>query len=146
MEFQRFGVCVCVCYHLPLTVYFSSRPFLEYAVSMVGIRTTSGKLMWKCFKTGYWISLVLQWLRICLPVQGTQVRSLVQAVPHAVGQLGLEPHLWSPRACLDPVLHRRSHGKEKPVPPGGVAPCSLHLEKVRWQWQRPSTAMKDIKK
>ena len=36
---------------------------------------------------------------------------------HAVGQLGLEPHMQSPRALLDPVLHRRCRGEEKPVPP-----------------------------
>ena len=102
--------------------------------------------MWKYFKTSYRALLVLQQLRICLLVQGTQVRSLVRAVPRAVGQLGLEPHLRSPGAHLDPMLHRRSHSEEKPMPPGGVAPCSLHLEKVRWQWQRPSAAVKDIKK
>ena len=36
-------------------------------------------------------SLMIQWLRICLPMQGTWVQSLVQEypmhVPHAVGQL-----------------------------------------------------------
>ena len=37
-------------------------------------------------------SLVVQWLRICLPIQGTQVQSLVGEDPHATEQL-------SPRAA-----------------------------------------------
>ena len=32
-------------------------------------------------------SLVAQWLRIRLPMQGTQVRALVQKIPHAAEQL-----------------------------------------------------------
>ena len=32
-------------------------------------------------------SLVVQWLRIRLPMQGTWVRSLVREIPHAVEQL-----------------------------------------------------------
>ena len=32
-------------------------------------------------------SLVAQWLRIHLPIQGTWVRSLVQKIPHAAEQL-----------------------------------------------------------
>ena len=31
-------------------------------------------------------SLVVQWLRVCLPVQGTQVQSFLQEDPHAAGQ------------------------------------------------------------
>ena len=33
-------------------------------------------------------SLVAQWLRICLPMQGTRVRALVGKIPHAAEQLG----------------------------------------------------------
>ena len=33
-------------------------------------------------------SLVAQWLRICLPMQGTWVRALVWEDPHATEQLG----------------------------------------------------------
>ena len=36
----------------------------------------------------HWASLVAQWLRICLPMQGTRVRALVWEDPHAVEQLG----------------------------------------------------------
>ena len=74
-----------------------------------------------------------QWLRICLPVQGTQVRSLLREDPTTT-----EPvrHIyWSPRALgsacrnywahvlqllnpvrLEPMLcNKRSHCREKPV-------------------------------
>ena len=79
-------------------------------------------------------SLVVQWMRIHLPMQGTWVQSLVQKIPHAAEQLSLsttttEPSLWGPWATttellcgnywnlctLGPVLHKRSHHSEKPV-------------------------------
>ena len=34
------------------------------------------------------VSLVIYWLQIHLPMQGTWVRSLVQKIPQAVEQLG----------------------------------------------------------
>ena len=60
-------------------------------------------------KLSPWASLVVQWLRICLPVQGTQVRSLVGKIPRAAGQLRRlrsraselqlrEPLRWEPSA------------------------------------------------
>ena len=79
-------------------------------------------------------SLVVQWLRICLPVQGTRVQALVQEDPTCCGTTkplchnywacALEPvshNYWArlPRlkpAHLEPVLHnRRSHCNEKPT-------------------------------
>ena len=80
-------------------------------------------------------SLVAQWLRIRLPMQGTQVRSLVREdtpcsgatkpVSHNDWACALEPashsywaqvlQLLKP-ACLEPVLHNgRSHRNEKPM-------------------------------
>ena len=80
-------------------------------------------------------SLVAQWLRICLPRQGTRVRSLVREDPtcrgatkpvhHNYWACALEPashnywacmpHLLKP-ARLEPVLHnKRSHHNEKPA-------------------------------
>ena len=47
--------------------------------------------------TGDWISLVAQWIRICLPMQGTQVRFLVQEdFPMPGATKTCDPHLWSP--------------------------------------------------
>ena len=72
-------------------------------------------------------SLVTQWLRIRLPMQGTQVRALVREDPTCHGAnepvpqlLSLrsrahEPQLLKP-ACLEPVLcNKRSHRNEKPM-------------------------------
>ena len=39
-------------------------------------------------KTTMRASLVAQWLRICLPMQGTWVQALVWGIPHATEQLG----------------------------------------------------------
>ena len=82
-----------------------------------------------------WASLVVQWLRICLPVQGTQVRALIQEDPtgrgatkpvhHNYWACALEaashnywahvPQLLKP-ARLEPVLrNKRSHHNEKPA-------------------------------
>ena len=74
------------------------------------------------------ISLVFQWLRICLPMQGTQVQSLVQEAPHAVGQLSpcstaTELKLWS----LCPAV--RSHYGKKSAPQLESGP-SLQPEKA----------------
>ena len=80
-------------------------------------------------------SLVAQWLRICLPMQGTRVRALVwedptcrgatRPVSHNYWACALEPASHSYWACvpqllkptcLEPVLHnKRSHGNEKPT-------------------------------
>ena len=79
-------------------------------------------------------SLVAQWLRIHLPMQGTRVRALVREDPtchRAVKPVrrnywacalepvscnyrGRGPQLLKP-ARLEPVLHKRSHCSEKPV-------------------------------
>ena len=80
-------------------------------------------------------SLVAQWLRICLPIQGTQVQSLVREDPTCHGATkpvcrnywacALEPashNYWAcvlqllKPACLEPVLcNKRSHWNEKPT-------------------------------
>ena len=80
-------------------------------------------------------SLGAQWLRICLPMQGTQVQSLVREDPtcreatnpvcHNYWACALEPtshNYWAcmpqlPKpACLEPVLcNKRSHRNEKPT-------------------------------
>ena len=104
-----------------------------------------------------WASLVVQWLRIRLPMQGTQVQSLVQEDPtcceatkpmhHNYWACGLEPashNYWarepqplSPCAATTEAHVPRSHAlqQEKPpqwearAPQGRVAPRSLQPEK-----------------
>ena len=82
-----------------------------------------------------WASLVAQWLRICLPMQGTPVWSLAWEDPTCRGATkpvcynywacALEPashNCWTcmPQllkpACLEPMLrNKRSHRNEKPA-------------------------------
>ena len=106
-------------------------------------------------------SLVAQWLRICLPMQGTWVRALVREDPtwrgttkpvhHNYWACALEsmrcnywacvPQLLKP-ARLDPVLrNKRSHRNEKPCTATKSSPCSLQLEKACVQQRRPNAAI-----
>ena len=60
-------------------------------------------------------SPVVQWVRVHLPMQGTQVRSLVWGLRSHMQQSNNARVLLSPRA-LEPVLHnKRNHRGEKPV-------------------------------
>ena len=90
-------------------------------------------------KVSSWTSLVVQWLRICLPKQGTQVPSLVWEDPTCHGASKPVCHnYWAwvlelPKlAYLEPMLHsERSHLSEE---------SSSHLpqlEKALGQQQRP---------
>ena len=58
-------------------------------------------------------SLIIQWLRINLPMQRTWVRSLVQEDPTCCG--AMNPTRPASCACaLEPTLcNKRSHGNEK---------------------------------
>ena len=87
---------------------------------------SSGKCKLKQWAT--WTSLVVQWLRIRLPMQGTRVRALVwedptcrgATKPRASQLLSLRsrarvPQLLKP-ACLESTLrNKRSHCNEKPT-------------------------------
>ena len=61
-------------------------------------------------------SLVAQWLRIHLPMQGTWVRALVWEDPTCCR--AAKPMHHSYRACaLEPMLrNKRSHRNKKPMP------------------------------
>ena len=94
--------------------------------------TPKAKLTWKVDQG---TSLVVQWLRIHLLMQGTWVRALVgedltchratKPMHHNCWACTLEPashNYWAPvpqllkPACLEPVLcNKRSHHNEKPV-------------------------------
>ena len=59
-------------------------------------------------------SLMVQWLRICLPRQGTGFNPWSREILHIVGQLSWHPTTTEP-ARLKPVLcNKRSHRNEKP--------------------------------
>ena len=64
---------------------------------------------------------MIQWLRICLPTQGTQVRFLVRelSISHAVGQLSPRAAITEPvgsRACM-PQLEKTMCCNEDPAQP-----------------------------
>ena len=83
-------------------------------------------------------SLVAQWQRICLPMQGTQVRSLVQEDSTFCGQLNPMARTTEPM-CLKPVLCNRRHHSEKP------AHCKLKKAYAK-QWRPSKTENKQTKK
>ena len=69
----------------------------------------------------YWISLVAQWLRIHLPLQGSRAQVLVQEDSTCRGAMAHAPQLLSPCAAttealsLEPVLRRnKSHHTGSP--------------------------------
>ena len=94
-------------------------------------------------------SLVAQWLRICLPVQGTQVRALVQEDPACRGATKLVCHnYWAhvPQLLkpmhLEPMLcNREATAMRSPHTASKSSPCLLQLEKARVQQQRPNAAI-----
>ena len=73
-------------------------------------------------------SLVTQWLRIRLPMQGTQVRALVREDPICHGATkpvrllslrsrACEPQLLSPHATTTEAREPRAHAREQEKPP-----------------------------
>ena len=93
------------------------------------------KINFAIYLTLNWTSLVVQWLRICLPIKGTWVLSLTQEDPtchgatkpmhhnywvHALEPVSCSYWVWrppllSPQALEPLVCNKRSHHKEKPV-------------------------------
>ena len=68
-----------------------------------------------CQEAAFWTSLVAQWLRIRLPMQGTQVQPLVREEPTCRRATKPVDHSYWAWA-LEPVLHnKRSHCNEKPA-------------------------------
>ena len=60
-----------------------------------------------------WASLVVQWFRICLSMQGTRVQSLVQEDPTHLRATKPVGTTTEPKS-LEPMLHnKRSHCNEK---------------------------------
>ena len=58
---------------------------------------------------------MVQWLRICLPIQGTWVQSPVLKDPTCHRAIKPESHNCRSPSALEPVPHnRRSHLNEKP--------------------------------
>ena len=97
-------------------------------------------------------SLVVQWIRICLPMKETCVQSLVQEdytchgatrpMCHNYWAQALEPENCNYRACMARACALQ---QEKPLqweactPPTKSRPCSPQLKKAHTQQWRPST-------
>ena len=110
-------------------------------------------------------SLAVQWLRICLPRQGTPVRALVwedptyrgatKPVHHNYRAHALEPvshNYWSPRATTTEPTCPRAHTLQRvatamrsPHTAMKSSPRSPQLEKARAQQRRPNTAKNKFK-
>ena len=59
-------------------------------------------------------SLMAQWLKICLPIQGHRFDPWSRKIPHSTGQLTLSATNTEP-SFLEPLIHKkRSNHNEKP--------------------------------
>ena len=85
----------------------------------------------------YGTSLVAQWMRICLPVPGTWIQSLVQEDPtcHTTAK-PVHPNCWTPRAPEPMLCSKRSLHSEKP------APCNEEWPLLLASRESPCTATK----
>ena len=92
---------------------------------------------------------VVQWLRVCILMQGTWVWTLVPEDSTCPRATKLVCHnCWArvlqllKPVCSEPLLpNKRGHCSEKPMHCNWrVAPCLPQLEKARMQHQCPSTA------
>ena len=98
------------------------------------------------FELCLWTSLLAQWIRICLPMQGTWVLSWFGKVPHATKQLSLcttsaEAQVpYSPCSTTREALAMRS-----PCIAMKSNTCSPQLEKAHTKQWRPSAAKKTNK-
>ena len=117
------------------------------------------KVILKCI---WGTSLVVQWLRICLPMEGTRVRSLVwedptchgatKLVHHNYWACALEPtshNYWSPRAWSLCSATREATAMRSlcTTTKSSLLPhCSLQLDKAHMQQWRPNAAKKKKRK
>ena len=90
-------------------------------------------------------SLVAQWLRVCLPMQGTQVRALVWEDPTCRGAAGPVSHnSWACASGACALQQERPRQWEARAPRWRVAPTHRQLEKAHTQKQRPNTAINKL--
>ena len=120
--------------------------------SYLGMSLVPNAFSTKVLRTEPWTSLVVQWLRIHLPMQGTWFNPQSGKTPHAVEQLSqcagaTGPVLQSPRApqLLKPAGPRARAPQQEKLPQGETCsrqlqPLLLQLQKVSTQQRRPSAA------
>ena len=92
-----------------------------------------------------WASLVAQWLRICLPMQGTRVRALVWEDPTCRRATGPhEPQLLSLRVWSLCSATREAAIVRGPCTAMKSGPRLPQLEKALAQKRRPNTAINKL--
>ena len=134
-----------------LTLLFLS--FYQVALPFYIARRLIMLLRMTVVKINLGASLVAQWLRIRLPMQGTWVQALVREDPtcrgatkpvhHKYWACALEPashNYWSPCAWSPCSTTRQATTMRSVCTATKSSPCSLQLEKARAQQRRPSTA------
>ena len=95
-------------------------------------------------------ALVFQWLRICLPMQGTQIWSLVwedstccrATKPLRHNYIAHVQQLPNYLHALEPMFYKRRHCSKKAKHHNESSPFSPQLEKAHTQHWRPSRAKK----
>ena len=103
---------------------------LSWAYSLLGFK-----------KNGDGASLVAQWLRICLPMQGTRVRALVWEDPTCRGATRSVSHnYWACASGACAPQQERPRQWEARAPRWRVVPHLPQLEKALAQKRRPNTA------
>ena len=88
-------------------------------------------------------SLVAQWLRIRLPMQGAQVRALVQEYPTCCGATKpVHRNYWA--CALEPASHNYRAGMPQLLKPACLEPVLCNEKPPQWearaQQRRPNTA------
>ena len=122
--------------------------------------SASVEVLCSAFSNATWASLVVQWLRICLPMQRTWVRALVREDPtcrratkpvrHNYWACTLESvshnywalchNYWSPHAYSPCSATREATAIRSPRTAMKSSPCWPQLKKAPTQQQRPNAA------
>ena len=93
---------------------------------------------WKINNYHSWASLVAQWLRICLPMQGTRVRALVWEDPTCLG--ATKPVCHNYWACaLEPVSHNYWARMPQLLKPARLEPVLCTQQEKPLQWEARAT-------
>ena len=117
-------------------------PFWEHAQPYWYRQNMNQEQIWQAVKSQMtWASLVVQWLRICLLMQGTRVRALVWEDPTCRGAAGPVSHnYWAyvSGACAPQREAMIVRGPRTAMKSGPRLP---QLEEALAQKRRPNTAI-----
>ena len=116
----------------PVSFNFLSNIFYLMGKDMFHIWLTYNLSIFLLSWKRYWASLVAQWLRVCLPMQGTRVRALVWEDPTCRGAAGLvSRNYWAWASVASAPQQERPRQWKARAPPWRVAPACRN-------WRKPS--------